>query len=139
MAQVEWGDVLEHYRDEMASLGYTFLTTEFDVTKAPDSLIDRAFVIIPGKAVRGPSLIMVDEELQLEVAFRQPPRGLESAKAISAARLRIVWHFLQKENYGPASAVIWAGSEVVDLDGEIMILRIDFVISYEGLLVPKNA
>ena len=137
---VDFGNIVDHYKAQMESLGYALVKDTFDVTDASEAAIDKAFVLLPGAARRSPqAMTMVEEELAIEIAFKQPPKGIEAVKRISAARLAIVWHFLQKQNYGPASDVSWAGSEVVDFDDRILVLRLSFVITYPGLRQPANA
>jgi hypothetical protein len=135
----DFGAIVDHYEAEMEGLGYSLVPDTFDVTDASETAIDKAFVLLPGIARRSNlAITMVDEELAIQVAFKQPPKGIEAIKRISAARLQIVWHFLQKQNYGPSQAVEWAGSEVLDYDDRILILRLSFVITYPGLIKSAN-
>lgn len=136
---MDFGDVVDHYKAEMEGLGYSLVPDTFDVTDASEAAIDKAFVLLPGTAKRSSlAMTMIEEELAIEIAFKQPPKGIEAIKRISGERLAIVWHFLQKSNYGPATAVSWEGSEVLDFDDRILVLRLSFVITYPGLIKPAN-
>lgn len=136
----DFGDILDHFAAHMESLGYTPATETFDVTDVSAAKIDKAFCLLPGGASRSDlSIRHVDEKLEVHVAFKQPPRGVTAAKAISAARLGIAWHFLQPDNSGPADRIQWDGSEIVDLDDEILVLQLTFTVSYPGLMKPVNA
>jgi len=136
---VDFGNIVDHFRAEMEGLGYKLVKDTFEVTDASEASIDGSFVLLPGTARRSPlAMTMVEEELAVEIAFKQPPAGVEAVKKVSAARLAVVWHFLQKQNYGPASSISWAGSEVVSFDERVLVLRLSFVITYPGLMKPAN-
>ena len=136
----DYGQILDHFEAHMEALGYTSAPETFDLQDLADAAIDNAFCLVPGASERSDlSIRHVDEELEIRIAYRQPPTGKAAAKVISAANMAIVWHFLQQPNYGPADRIQWRGSTVIQWEAQVLELRIGFVVAYPGLMKPANA
>lgn len=137
MAAIYLDQIFEHWRDELEdNFGYFYLEKTFDLGDAPETRIDGAFVLIPGTGTRAERIRSITDEIIIEIALKATP-GLEATQKVALTRLNIVWHFLKRENYGPAEAVEWTSSEVT-LGGDFHILRLTFSVSYQGLIKSAN-